>query len=117
MPTIRDVVQALARRQGVKAVIVLGRDGLPIDAQSGNGLDSDGIAALVPNLVKACGSIGAAAACGTFDSGVVEFEAGMAMVTAVTPDTLLAILVGPQTNIGPLLYDVRKHRPAIAKLL
>jgi len=117
MPTIRDVVQALGRRQGVKAVIVLGRDGLPIDALSRNGLDSDGVAALIPALVTACGSLGAAAACGPFDSGVVEFEGGMAMVTAVTPDTLLAVLVRPDTNIGALLYEIRKHRPAIAKLL
>jgi predicted regulator of Ras-like GTPase activity (Roadblock/LC7/MglB family) len=117
MPTIRDVVQALARRQGVKAVIVLGRDGLPIDSHAHNGLDSDGLAAVVPALVAACGSIGSAASCGAFDSGVVEFEGGMAMVTSVTADALLAIVVDPQTNIGPLLYEIRKHRPAIAKLL
>jgi len=117
MPTIRDVVQALGRRQGVKAVIVLGRDGLPIDALSRSGLDSDGVAALIPALVTACGSLGASAACGAFDSGVVEFDGGMAMVTAVTPDTLLAVLVQPDTNIGALLYEIRKHRPAIAKLL
>ena len=117
MPTIRDVVQALGRRKGVSAVIVLGRDGLPIDAQSHNGLDPDGVAALVPALVTACTSIGAATACGQFDSGVVEFEGGMAMVTALTSDTLLAIVVSPQTNIGSLLYEIRKHRPAIAKLL
>ena len=117
MPTIRDVVQALGRRRGVKAAIVLGRDGLPIDAQALNGLDSEGVAALVPSLVTACGSIGAAAACGRFDSGVVEFDGGMAMVTVVTSDTLLAIVVSPGTNIGALLYEVRKHRPAIAKLL
>jgi len=117
MPTIRDVVQALARRQGVKAVIVLGRDGLPIDSQSHNGLDPEGLAALVPALVSACGTLGAAASCGAFESGVVEFDGGMAMVTSVTPDALLAIVVHPQTNIGPLLYEIRKHRPAIAKLL
>jgi len=117
MPTIRDVVQALAHRHGVKAAIVLGRDGLPIDAASHNGLDSDGVAAVVPALVAACTGIGNAAACGAFDSGVVEFEGGMAVVTAVTPDTLLALVVRPQTNVGSLLFEIRKHRPAIAKLL
>jgi predicted regulator of Ras-like GTPase activity (Roadblock/LC7/MglB family) len=117
MPTIRDVVQALSRRQGVKAVIVLGGDGLPIDSQSHNALDPDGVAALVPALVSACGSIGAAAACGAFEAGVVQFAGGIAMVTAVTPETLMAIVVDADTNVGPLLYEIRKHRPAIAKLL
>lgn len=117
MPTIRDVVQALARRRGVKAALVLGRDGLPIDSAVQNGLDADGLAAVVPTLVSACGSFGAAAACGGFDSGVVEFDDGLALVTAVTPETLLAIVVAADTNIGSLLFEIRKHRPAIAKLL
>jgi predicted regulator of Ras-like GTPase activity (Roadblock/LC7/MglB family) len=108
MPTIRDVVQALAQRQGVKAAIVLGRDGLPIDSASHNGLDPDGVAAVVPPIV---------AACGKFESGVVEFDGGMALVTSVTPDALVALIVGAQTNIGALLYEIRKHRGAIARLL
>jgi predicted regulator of Ras-like GTPase activity (Roadblock/LC7/MglB family) len=117
MPTIRDVVQALARRQGVKAAIVLGRDGLPIDSASMNGLDPDGVAAVVPALVSACSGVGAAGGCGAFDTGVVEFAGGLALVTSVTPDALLTIIVSPETNIGSLLFEIRKHRPAIAKLL
>jgi predicted regulator of Ras-like GTPase activity (Roadblock/LC7/MglB family) len=117
MPTIRDVVQALAHRHGVKAAIVLGRDGLPIDSAAQNGLDTEGVAAVVPPLVAACTGVGQAAACGAFDSGVVEFDGGMAVITAVTPDTLLALVVGPQTNVGSLLFEIRRHRPAIAKLL
>lgn len=117
MPTIRDVVQALAQRRGVKAAIVLGRDGLPIDSASKNGLDPEGVAAVVPALVTACGTVGGAAACGAFESGVVEYDGGIALVTAVTPETLLVVVVAPQTNIGSLLYEIRRHRPAIAKLL
>jgi predicted regulator of Ras-like GTPase activity (Roadblock/LC7/MglB family) len=117
MPTIRDVVQALAQRQGVKAAIVLGRDGLPIDSASHNGLDPDGVAAVVPPIVAACAGLGNAAACGKFESGVVEFDGGMALVTSVTPDALVALIVGAQTNIGALLYEIRKHRGAIARLL
>ncbi len=117
MPTIRDVVQALSRRTGVKAAIVLGRDGLTIDSATHDGLDSDGLAAVVPPVVAACAGLGSAAACGGFESGVVEFDAGMAVVVSVTPDTLLALVVGPHTNVGSLLYEIRRHRSAIAKLL
>jgi predicted regulator of Ras-like GTPase activity (Roadblock/LC7/MglB family) len=117
MPTIRDVVQALARRRGVKAAIVLGRDGLPIDSAAINGLDSDGLAAVVPALVSACAGIGSAGGCGAFDTSVVEYEGGLALVTTVTPDALLALIIDPRTNIGSLLFEIRRHRPAIAKLL
>ena len=58
MPTIRDVVQALSRRPGVQAAIVLGRDGLPIDSSVRDGVDVEGVAALVPPVVAACGALG-----------------------------------------------------------
>lgn len=117
MPTIHDVVQALCGRPGVDAVIVLGRDGLPIDAQTSNGLDSEGIAALVPSVVSACNRLGGVAGRGDFGSGAVEFASGMMLVSAITPDTLLAILVAPDTNAGAILYEIQRHRSSIAGLL
>ncbi len=119
MSTIRDVVHALARRPGVQAAIVLGHDGLPIDSvlTSANGLDPDSVAALVPPLVAACRQLGDTAACGAFTGGAVEFDDGLAVVESLTPETLLALVVAPGTNVGSLLYELRKHRAAIAGLL
>ncbi|MEB3323522.1 MAG: roadblock/LC7 domain-containing protein [Synechococcaceae cyanobacterium] len=117
MPSIRDVVQALARRPGVQVAVILGRDGLPIDSAAHNGVDAEGLAAVVPALVRACGTFGGVAACGKFDSGVIEFDGGLALITTVTPEALLAMVIEPETNIGSLLFEIRKHRPAIAKLL
>lgn len=117
MPTIRDVVRALGGRDGVDAVIVLGRDGLPIDSHATDGFDTDSVAALVPTVVSACNRLGSAAGRGEFGTSVVEYDAGMIMVTGLTADTLLAILVAPATNIGALLYEIHRHRSAIADLL
>lgn len=117
MPTIRDVVQALRGRPGVDAVIVLGRDGLPIDASTSDGVDAEGVAALVPAVVAACARLGGAAGRGEFGSGVVEFASGMVLVSSITAETLLAILVAPRTNVGVLLYEIQRHRASIAGLL
>jgi predicted regulator of Ras-like GTPase activity (Roadblock/LC7/MglB family) len=117
MPTIRDVVQALSARAGVEAVVVLGRDGLPIDAQTADHLDTEGVAALVPALVSGCEQVGAAAGRGTFGTSVIEFSEGMALVSHLTDDSLLAIVFAPDTNIGDLLHELRQHRQAIAALL
>ncbi|MBI4502956.1 MAG: roadblock/LC7 domain-containing protein [Gemmatimonadetes bacterium] len=117
MATIRDVVQALGRREGVDAVIVLGRDGLTIDAAAANGLDADGLAALVPSVAAACTRLGNAALRGEFTSGVVEFGRGMVVVTVLTPEVLLAMVVAPGVNIGALLFELHRHRAAIAGLL
>src|SRR5256885_4133707 len=51
MATIRDVVDALSRRAGVDAVVVVGRDGLPIDSRTGNGVDAENVAAHVPAVI------------------------------------------------------------------
>jgi predicted regulator of Ras-like GTPase activity (Roadblock/LC7/MglB family) len=67
MPTIRELVQALASRDGVDAV--------------------------------------------------VEFDGGLAVVAVLHADALLVILVRPDTNVGTLLFDLRRHRTAIAGLL
>jgi len=117
MPTIREVVQALRRREGVDAVIVLGRDGLTIDAAAGDGLDPDGLAALIPSVAAACNRLGNAATRGEFSSGVVEYARGVAVITTVTPEVYLVVFVKPQQNLGVLLYELWRHRTSIAGLL
>jgi len=117
MPTIRDVVEALSRRAGVDAVVVVGRDGIPIDSRTANGLDAETVAALLPSAIHALTQLGQAGLRGAFDTGVLEFGAGLAVVSVLNADALLVVLVQPSTNVGALLYDLRRHRTAIAQLL
>jgi predicted regulator of Ras-like GTPase activity (Roadblock/LC7/MglB family) len=117
MPTIRDVVQTLSQREGVDAVIVQGRDGLTIDSKAENGVDVDGLAALVPSVVASCGRLGTAAGRGEVVTGVIEYAGGVAIVALLSSETLLAIFVQAGTNVGTLLYELRRHRAAIAGLL
>jgi predicted regulator of Ras-like GTPase activity (Roadblock/LC7/MglB family) len=107
----------LAQREGVDAVIVLGRDGLTIDATTRDGLDADGLAALVPSVVAACARLGTAASRGDFGMGAVEYAGGVAVVCTLTAEALLAVFVRSNVNVGSLLYEIHRHRPAIASLL
>src|SRR6185312_8544669 len=110
MATIRDVVEALARRGGVDAVVVVGRDGLPIDARAANGVDAENVAALLPSVINGLAQLGEA-------GGRGQFGSGLAVVSVLNADALLIVLVRPSTNVGALLYDLRRHRSAIAGLL
>ena len=116
MATIRDVVQALSRRPGVDAVVVVGRDGLPIDSTA-NGVDAESVAALLPSVINGLSQLGEAGARGAFGAGVLEFGHGTAVVAVLHDDALLIVLVQPSTNVGSLLFDLRRHRTAIAGLL
>jgi predicted regulator of Ras-like GTPase activity (Roadblock/LC7/MglB family) len=117
MPTIRDLVSALRRRDGVDAVILLGRDGLLIDGATGGGLDAEGLAAMVPPLVSAAGDLGVASARGPFSLMVLEHGEGMAIVASASRDALLLVLLRPGANLASLLYDLRRHRAQIASLV
>ena len=117
MATSRDVVQTLGQHDGVETVVVLGRDGLTIDSFVKNGSDADNVAALVPSLIDACAKLGVAGTRGDFNAGVMEYGNGFVVVSVVTPDALIAIVVQPETNVGGLLYELRQYRAAIADLL
>lgn len=117
MPGIHDVVLALNKRPGVEAVVVVGRDGIPIDSQTKNGVDPENVAALVPGVFRGADELGAAGGRGEFSAGVLEFGRGLAVVAVLSPDAWVVVLVQPDTNVGALLFDIRRHRSAIAGLL
>ncbi len=117
MPNIRDVIEALGGRDGVDAVIILGRDGLPIDSSVADGMDAEGLSALVPSIVIACNRLGSNAGRGEFVNSLVEYDGGLVLISAITAETLLAIFVPAGTNVGSLLYELKRHRTAIAGLL
>ena len=116
MATIHEAVEALGARSGVKAVVILGKDGLPIDSVSSDGSDLETMAAMVPAVVQSFGSLSSASAQGNFGTAVMEFQDGKAVVADFADDALLAIFTDAGTNVGPLLYDVKKHVAAIASL-
>jgi len=117
MPTIRDIVTAIARREGVEAAILLGRDGLLIDARAAEGLDAEQLAAHVPPLVSAADELGRAASRGSTTTAVVEHERGMMIVSSLSPDAMLLVLVHAGMNVGPLLFELRRHRGNIASVV
>ncbi len=117
MTSLRDVVQSLASRDGVRAVVVVSGDGLPIDHAVRNGLDADAVAALLPAVAQHAAQLGAATHSGDLSTAVLEFGNGYAVVSPLGESNQLFIMLAPDTNIGALLYDLRRHRPAITKLL
>ncbi len=117
MPTIRDLVSALRRRDGVDAAVVLGRDGLLIDGACGGTLDADGLAAHVPPMVMAAMDLGIAGERGELGMMVLEYGAGNAILTAISTEAYLLVLLRPDANLSAILYDLRRHRAQIAAIV
>lgn len=116
-PTIRELVGVLAQRRGVDAALLLGSDGLVIESRTAPGVDGDHLGAHIPRLVAMAEDLGAQTACGRLVAGVIEFERGVAVVTSLTADTLLLVLLQAETPVGPLLFELRRHRANIASIV
>ena len=117
MPSIRDLVAAIRQRDGVDAAIVLGRDGLLIDSQLAPGLDADDVAARIPAIIGPADELGVATGRGELLTAVLEHRDGLAVVSVLSTEALLLVLVSPRANIGQLLFELRRNREHIAALV
>lgn len=117
MPSIRDLVAAIRQREGVDAAIVLGRDGLLIDSQLAPGLDADDVAARIPAIIGPADELGVATGRGELLTAVLEHRDGLAIVSVLSTEALLLVLVSPRANIGQLLFELRRNREHIAALV
>jgi len=116
MPTLRDLVTVLQRRDGVDAVVVVGRDGLLIDGASAPKHDPDALAAIVPPIVTAAIELGTACQSGAFATSVLEYERCAVVLSAISSEAFLVIVLRPEANLPALLYELRRHRSQIAQL-
>lgn len=117
MPSIRDLVEAIRTRDGVDAAVILGRDGLLIDSHAAPGVDAEAIAARIPSIVAPADDVGQALEQGQLTTAVFEFERGFAIVSVMSAEALLVVLVRPDANLAQLLHELRRHRGNIAALV
>ena len=117
MSSLREVVRGLAAREGVEAVVIVSGDGLPIDHAGGAGFDAEAVAALTATVAQGARSLGRALEGERLSTGVFEYGDRQVIFSALSEDHLLFILPTRGTNTGTLLYDLRRHGPAVAALL
>ena len=117
LPSIRDLVSVIRQREGVDAAVVLGRDGLLIDGQLAAGLDAEDIAARIPAIITSADELGSATNRGDLRTAVLELKSGTAIVSVLSADAVLLVLVAHGANIAQLLFELRRHREHIAALV
>lgn len=115
MVTLPDLLSSLCRRPGVLGAVLVSRDGLPIDS-AGEG-DAEALAALAVSLLRQAERVADATERGALRQGVLELAQGVVIFAPVGPEGLLLVLAEPERDLGTLLHDLRRHRPALAALL
>ena len=117
MAGLSDVLRSLAARDGVQAVLLLSGEGLPIDHAASGPFESETVAALAATLAQYAARLGEGAELGELRTAVLDYAGGLVVLARAGSEDWLAILARPDANVGPLLYDLRNHRPALAGLL
>jgi predicted regulator of Ras-like GTPase activity (Roadblock/LC7/MglB family) len=117
MAALGEVIRGLAAREGVRGVLLLSGDGLAIEHSAGGPFEPETVAALAATLAQHADRLGQGLGIGELHTGVLQFTDGMLVLAGVGGGDWLAILAQPDVDIGPLLYDLRHHRPALTALL
>jgi predicted regulator of Ras-like GTPase activity (Roadblock/LC7/MglB family) len=116
MTGLADVLRGLAARDGVQGAVLLSGEGLPIE-HAGSALEPETVAALAATLAQHAARLGEGADRGELSGAVLEYARGPVVLSRAGASDWLAILARPGADIGPLLYDLRQHGPALAGLL
>jgi len=117
MADLGELVRSLAARPGIEAVLVLSSDGLPIEHSARAEFEPEAVAALTATLVQYATRLGLGAGRGAPRTAVLEYERGIVIVAQMPSGDSVAILAGSDTDVGELLFDLRRNRPALAELL
>lgn len=117
MTQLGEVVHGLAARDGVQAVLLLSGEGLPIEHAARGPFDSETVAALAATLTRQAALLGSGAGCGDLATAVLEYGGGLLVLARAGAGDWLAVHAAADADIGPLLYDLRQHRSALAPLL
>jgi predicted regulator of Ras-like GTPase activity (Roadblock/LC7/MglB family) len=118
MAGLGDVLRSLAARDGVQAALLLSGEGLPIDHAASGPFEPETVAALAATLAQYAARLGDGAGRGDLRTAVLDYSGGLVVLARASSSAdWLAILARPDADIGPLLYDLRHHRPALAGLL
>ena len=117
MAGLGDVLRSLAARDGVQAALLLSGEGLPIEHAANGAFEPETVAALAATLAQHASRLGEGAERGELRSAVLDYAGGLVVLARAGSEDWLAILARPGADVGPLLYDLRHHGPALAGLL
>jgi predicted regulator of Ras-like GTPase activity (Roadblock/LC7/MglB family) len=118
MTQLDEALQRVQDHEGVEHVLLVGMDGLLIrHVGGGDSIDPDRVAAMVPGVVTAAGSLGHAAGGGDPHTAVLELAEGVAVLTPLSEELLLAVMVRRGVGFSSLLRDVRRDRGRLAALV
>lgn len=115
--SLRGILDALMKVEGVTAALVVGRDGFVIESVSAEGIDADAVGAVAAGSFGSFNGMGSDLHLGPLGSMLLEYEMGPVAVSPAGPEAVLAVVGDHRANLGRLRIEMRKIRSAVANQL
>jgi predicted regulator of Ras-like GTPase activity (Roadblock/LC7/MglB family) len=114
---LADMLQRLAGRPGVEAVVLVSPDGLPIQHPGLPAVEAEALAALAATAHRQAARLAEGAGRGPLRTQLLEAEGGVLIVSDAGGGSVLLLRVGTDAPFGDLLSDLRRERAALGALL
>ncbi len=117
MASIREQLDQMVQVEGIKAVVVIGRDGFVIDAATeGSAMDAETLGAVISASLSTTDMVGAELGLGNLNRGMVEFRDYVLLVNQLGVNAVLAVLADPRF-MGIARHHVKKRTPTLLTAL
>lgn len=118
MPDLKSTLNEFMTVPGIKAALVVGRDGFVIEAViSAAGVDADAVAAVISSGIGSSEVIGRELEIGKLEQAMYEYKEGMLITSLLGLDAILAIVADGRSNLGNIRYQVKKRMTALSQAL
>jgi predicted regulator of Ras-like GTPase activity (Roadblock/LC7/MglB family) len=119
MGVFAETLRRLAERvEGTRAVSLVGADGIPVESWSSpESLSIETLAAEMGGLLKAARGAGSAARAGTIREVATVADRAITIVSRVTGEYYLLLLLAREGNLGRGRFELRKAAAALEKEL
>ena len=114
---LKSLLGSIADLPGVSSVVLVDREGFLIESTGDMVPEPEVVGALVACLAASSQDVGRELDQGTLTSMILEFDAGLVLVTDVGPTAMLGTIIGDTTVLGRVRDNVRRVLPDLEKLL
>ena len=118
MSKLKNLLTDFVGVEGVKAAVVISRDGFVIEGETnGTGLDNDAVGAVVSVGIGSSSVMANELQVGEIAQTMFECAKGVVVVTCLGANALLALVSDASANVGNLRYQIKRRLPAIEAAL
>ena len=118
MPNLKDALTRLLAIPGVRATVLVGRDGLPIEsAGRGDGRFHDDVGAMGASALGTTEALGQALGAGRTVAVLLEYEDVLVSVDPLSEYVALVTLAESAASLGLIRHTLHANRQEILHLL